>query len=141
MGLATMDSEQSVRRSARRPRSIPGRTTGACSNMRTDVVPWERHFTRIPHQLEGQVSNGSCLQLADESSARRAGLIKAELSVTKSSGSSLQASQPEPARHPRYGTTGDYRCPSVWVSDSQPVIHLTQIHAKATVPTVTLTQV
>ncbi|KAI8480006.1 hypothetical protein Bbelb_422550 [Branchiostoma belcheri] len=29
--------------------------------------------------LEGRVSNGSCLQLADESSATRAGVIKADL--------------------------------------------------------------
>ncbi|KAI8512213.1 hypothetical protein Bbelb_088520 [Branchiostoma belcheri] len=32
-----------------------------------------------PFILEGRVSNGSCLQLADESSARRAGVIKADL--------------------------------------------------------------
>ncbi|KAI8487025.1 hypothetical protein Bbelb_352850 [Branchiostoma belcheri] len=63
----------------RGPGSIPVRSTGACPNMRTDVVPLERHFTRIPPQFEGQVSNGSCLQLADESSARRAGIVKADL--------------------------------------------------------------
>ncbi|CAH1254431.1 Hypp1353 [Branchiostoma lanceolatum] len=33
----------------------------------------------FPPQSEGQVSNSSCLQLADESSARRAGVIKADL--------------------------------------------------------------
>ncbi|KAI8499240.1 hypothetical protein Bbelb_230040 [Branchiostoma belcheri] len=38
-------------------------------------------------------------------------------------------------------SAGEDGCPSVWVSDSQPVIHLKQIHAKATVSTVTLTQV
>ncbi|CAH1259011.1 LTBP4 [Branchiostoma lanceolatum] len=37
----------------------------------------------FPPQLEGQVSNGSCLQLADESSARRAGVIKADLELNQ----------------------------------------------------------
>ncbi|KAI8477890.1 hypothetical protein Bbelb_443760 [Branchiostoma belcheri] len=32
-----------------------------------------------PPQIEGQVSNSSCLQLVDESSARRAGVVKADL--------------------------------------------------------------
>ncbi|KAI8513484.1 hypothetical protein Bbelb_101230 [Branchiostoma belcheri] len=51
---------------------------------------------------EGQVSNGSCLQLADESSARRAGVVKAELERNQVTGSSLQAPEPEPARLPRW---------------------------------------
>ncbi|KAI8497739.1 hypothetical protein Bbelb_243910 [Branchiostoma belcheri] len=78
---------------------------GARGHVRTcapTLCPWERHFTRIPPQLEGQVSNGSCLQLADESSARRAGVIKAELERNQVTGSSLQAPEPEPARLPRW---------------------------------------
>ncbi|KAI8485273.1 hypothetical protein Bbelb_370200 [Branchiostoma belcheri] len=51
---------------------------------------------------EGRVSNGSCLQLADESSARRAGVVKAELERNQVTGSSLQAPEPEPARLPRW---------------------------------------
>ncbi|KAI8519790.1 hypothetical protein Bbelb_030470 [Branchiostoma belcheri] len=49
--------------------------------MRPDAVPLGKalHTYPPPSQIEGQVSNGTCLQLADESSARRAGVIKADL--------------------------------------------------------------
>ncbi|KAI8487196.1 hypothetical protein Bbelb_349940 [Branchiostoma belcheri] len=53
---------------------------------------------------EGQVSNGSCLQLADESSARRAGVVKAELE-RKQVIRQLAASIP----------TGTSTSPSIWI--------------------------
>ncbi|KAI8517872.1 hypothetical protein Bbelb_038890 [Branchiostoma belcheri] len=46
-------------------------TQGHVRTCAPTLCPWERHFT------QGQVSNGSC-QLADESSARRAGVVKAD---------------------------------------------------------------
>ncbi|KAI8499554.1 hypothetical protein Bbelb_226050 [Branchiostoma belcheri] len=59
-------------------------------------------FPATQRSARGQVSNGSCLQLADESSARRAGVVKAELERNQVTGSSLQAPEPEPARLPRW---------------------------------------
>ncbi|KAI8481450.1 hypothetical protein Bbelb_408240 [Branchiostoma belcheri] len=69
--------------------------------------PWQPRCghdcaTATTLDLQGQVSNGSCLQLADESSARRAGVVKAELERNQVTGSSLQAPEPEPARLPRW---------------------------------------
>ncbi|KAI8515455.1 hypothetical protein Bbelb_062680 [Branchiostoma belcheri] len=65
--------------------------------------PGSEHGGMSEHaHRQGQVSNGSCLQLADESSARRAGVVKAELERNQVTGSSLQAPEPEPARLPRW---------------------------------------
>ncbi|KAI8514289.1 hypothetical protein Bbelb_086130 [Branchiostoma belcheri] len=73
-------SGQSVRRSCKVPRvRFRVGTQGHVRTCAPTLCPWERHFTRIPPQLEGRVSNGSWLQLADESSARRAGVVKADL--------------------------------------------------------------
>ncbi|KAI8507836.1 hypothetical protein Bbelb_140760 [Branchiostoma belcheri] len=113
---------------------------GAQGHVRTcapTLCPWERYFTRIPPQIEGQVSNGSCLQLADESSTRRAGVVKADLERNQVI-RQLAASIP----------TGTSTSPSIWIRWGRwmpkCVGHrfatLKQIHAKATVSTVTLTQ-
>ncbi|KAI8495166.1 hypothetical protein Bbelb_271520 [Branchiostoma belcheri] len=95
----------------------------------------------FPDQLngppEGQVSNGSC-QLADESSARRAGVVKADLERNQVI-RQLAASIP----------TGTSTSPLMWIRWGRRVpkcvglrfaTHLKQIHAKAAVSTVTLTQ-
>ncbi|KAI8486134.1 hypothetical protein Bbelb_362340 [Branchiostoma belcheri] len=42
-----------------------------------EVTAFDYHT--LPSASKGQVSNGSCLQLADESSARRDGIVKADL--------------------------------------------------------------
>ncbi|CAH1266747.1 GALNT10 [Branchiostoma lanceolatum] len=90
--------------------------------------------------LEGQVSNGRCLQLADESSARRAGVIKADLE--RKSHPSVRCKHPNQNQHVSLEIVplGKTDSQSVWVSDSQPAIHFKQIHAKATVSTL-LTQI
>ncbi|KAI8506243.1 hypothetical protein Bbelb_156700, partial [Branchiostoma belcheri] len=48
-------------------------------NIRPGDWQWAFYCGRQLQMLEGRVSNGSCLQLADESSATRAGVIKADL--------------------------------------------------------------
>ncbi|KAI8512158.1 hypothetical protein Bbelb_087970 [Branchiostoma belcheri] len=107
---------------------------------RTDTLVSEDKYertTRLSTTLwcEGQVSNGSCLQLADESRARRADVIKAELERNQGI-RQLAASIP----------TGTSTSPSIWIRWGRRMpkcmgLHLKQIHAKATVSTVTLTQV
>ncbi|CAH1252513.1 COLEC10 [Branchiostoma lanceolatum] len=70
---------------------------------------------------EGQVSNGSCLQLADESSARRAGVIKADLECK--SHPAARCKHPNQNQHVSLELVplemADAQ--SVWVSDSQPM--------------------
>ncbi|CAH1247909.1 TRIM3 [Branchiostoma lanceolatum] len=86
------------------------------------------------------LSNGSCLQLADESSARRAGVITADLE--SKSHPAARCKHPSQNQHvslemvPLEMTDAQ----SLWVSDSQPVIPPKQTHANATLSTL-LTQV
>ncbi|CAH1252650.1 AVPR1B [Branchiostoma lanceolatum] len=72
-------------------------------------------------KLEGQVSNGSCLQLADESSARRAGVIKADLECK--SHPAARCKHPNQNQHVSLELVllEKADAQSVWVSDSQPV--------------------
>ncbi|KAI8482542.1 hypothetical protein Bbelb_396900 [Branchiostoma belcheri] len=72
------------------PGSIPGRSTGPCPNMCPDVVPLGKALYTYPPQTEGQVSIGSCLLLADESSARRDGVVKANLESNQVCGSQIR---------------------------------------------------
>ncbi|CAH1233707.1 CYP27A1 [Branchiostoma lanceolatum] len=74
----------------------------------------------VPAKLEGQVSNGSCLQLADESSAMRAGVIKADLECK--SHPAARCKHPNQNQHVSLELVPLEKADakSVWVSDSQP---------------------
>ncbi|KAI8492162.1 hypothetical protein Bbelb_300590 [Branchiostoma belcheri] len=58
---------------------------------------------------KGKVSNGSCLQLADDSSTRRAGMIKADLERNRQLAASTQ---PETVRNSRCCAAGEDGCPN-----------------------------
>ncbi|KAI8496797.1 hypothetical protein Bbelb_254520 [Branchiostoma belcheri] len=75
------------------------------NEQRTDSLLYTSNSkNRFNNKVQGQVSNGSCLQLADKSSARRAGVVKADLERNQVI-RQLAASIP----------TGTSTSPSMWI--------------------------